>query len=300
MDTDFDELLSALHHPVGPVTSEPVCARPGHGAGHACLELPDGLDLEAFADAVSGRFGSARRLDPATATARTGLPLVEPFGDRLAGMRVWAYARRWIGCGTVRTDEGGIRPVVLVAERADPAADPLPADADWVDRVVAVTGWDPARARTVDWEAVETRLGTALPSDYKRLAELFGRGGFDGYLSMIVPGGRSEDLVQHTEWLAHFAATRGNGLWEPYKLFPARGGLLEWANTEHETQFYWLTEGRDPDLWPIITMEDDRATTRFDCSTAELIFRMLTESNQPFSMAGYSGTHWFMGYGDDE
>ncbi|MDQ0844631.1 SMI1/KNR4 family protein [Streptomyces sp. V1I6] len=28
--------------------------------------------------------------------------------------------------------------------------------------------------RTVAWAAVETRLGTALPSDYKRLVEIFG------------------------------------------------------------------------------------------------------------------------------
>lgn len=214
-----------------------------------CLATSDEIGLSALTEKFSGRCGQRRglavggRVDPAV-TARNGLPLLLPFGERLVGMGAWAYVDRWIGCGATRTSEG-IRPVVVVAERSDPAAEGLPEDGSWVDWVALVTGWDPDRAHTIDWAAVEARLGAALPSDYKRLAELFGHGAFDGFLHFSVPDApfKSADIVLHTEWLAEWGRARGHSLWEPYGLFPVPGGLLEWAGSEQADQFYWLAEG---------------------------------------------------------
>ncbi|MEV6109181.1 hypothetical protein AB0M28_31415 [Streptomyces sp. NPDC051940] len=237
--------------------------------------------------------------DPSV-TGRTGLALLAPFGERIVEMRAWAYGGRWIGCGITRTDHGE-RTVVLVAQREDPTAG-LTEPASWVDRVVAVTGWDTTRVRTVDWAAVEARIGTVLPRDYKRLAELFGHGAFDGYLQLLLPdtGSESDDIVRHTEWLGAFARTHGNRLWEPYVVYPAPGGLLEWAGSEQADQFYWLTQDPDPDQWPILAKEDvPDSWQRFHGSTAEFVYHLLTNPQHPFSTARYFDTHWFESYASE-
>ncbi|MFD3533819.1 hypothetical protein [Streptomyces sp. NPDC058664] len=298
------ELLAAVHRLSWPDTGDLDCDEAGHHSGHLCVTPVEGsIGFPALLEVFGGRYGRPRNLatggyaDP-TVTAWTGLPLLAPFGDRIVEMRAWEHAGRWIGCGTVRSDEG-VRTVVLLAEREDPAAD-LAEVTSWVDGVVAVTGWDPARARTVDWAAVEARIGTALPGDYKRLAELFGRGAFDGFLRLQVPGGAfvSDDLVLHTEWLGEWARTHRSGIWEPYEVYPAPGGLLEWANSEQAHQFYWLTEGPDPDRWPILAKEDvPDSWRRFDGTTAEFVYRLLADKRHPFSTARYFDTHWFESHG---
>lgn len=298
-----DDLLSVVHWlAAAPGAGELVCQRAGHPAGHVCLSPSAEIGLLALQEELSGRYGQPRNLamggyaDP-TVTARTGLPLLAPFGDRIVEMRGWAYGGSWIGCGVARTDGGGdgVRLVVLVAEREDPAAD-MADETSWVDGVVAVTGWDPTRLRTVDWAAVETRLGTALPGDYKRLVEIFGEGAFDGYLQLQVPGAAFEsgDIVRHTEWLGEWARTRGGRLWEPYEVYPVPGGLLKWASSEQADEFYWLTEDPDPDRWPVLVTQDiPDSWVRFDGTTAEFVRRMLTEREHPFSTARYFDTHWF-------
>ena len=150
---------------------------------------------------------------------------------------------------------------------------------------------------------MEARLGTRLPTDFKQLAEIFGYGAFDGFLTLYLPESDvlGMDLVEHAEYLAGFAARSGTSLWEPYGIHPALGGLLEWGSSEQADQFYWLTEGDDPDLWPVLASEDiPDSWTRFDGTAAEFVFRMLTERSHPHSVARYYDTHWFQSYEDEE
>ena len=214
-------------------------------------------------------------------------------------MYAWAYDTCWIGCGIVAAGNG-VRPVVLVARRAAPALEELAEDATWVDRVVFVTGQDGELTHTVGWDTAEAWLGTGLPSDYKQLVQIFGCGAFDGYLDMFLPNGPpgSLDIVEHALSMASWDGEDGNSMWAPHRLFPAPGGLLQWAGSEREDSFYWLTEGADPDRWPILVPKDDYSDwIRFDGSTAEFIFRMLTDPRQPCSTAAYFDAHWFMSYG---
>ncbi|MFK4597692.1 hypothetical protein RKD30_004359 [Streptomyces pristinaespiralis] len=298
----LDELLSVVHRVAAPGTGDLDCATPGHPEGHICLVPSEAIGLPALQEALGERYGRPRNLamggfpDP-TVTARTGLPLLAPFGERIVEMRGWAYADRWIGCGSARAGDD-VRLVVLVAERETPKADTAELTS-WVDGVVAITGWDTSRLRTYDWTAVETRLGTALPSDYKQLVEIFGNGAFDGFLALQTPDApcASADIVRHTEWLGEWARTRGSELWRPYAVYPVPGGLLQWGSTEQAHGFYWLTEGPDPDRWPVLVTEDlPDSWVRFDGPTAEFVHRMLTRREHPFSTARYFDTHWFESY----
>jgi hypothetical protein len=159
---DTRQLLEAVHQLAWIDTGELQCAEAGHAAGHVCLTVPAGTSLSALLTELRNGYGQPRTLvvdgrhDPAV-TERNGLPLLEPFGQRLVEIHAWACRGRWIGCGTTRTGDG-LRLTLLVAERADPAADGLPEDASWADQVVAVTGWDTDLTHTVDWAAVEHRL----------------------------------------------------------------------------------------------------------------------------------------------
>ncbi|MER5347984.1 hypothetical protein ABT030_48605 [Streptomyces mirabilis] len=151
------------------------------------------VDLTELLAEVGPRAGRPRNLaadgftDPSL-TERTGLPLVEPFGDELLEMRGWAYGSHWIGCGRVITSRRE-RTVVVVAKREDPAVsvtgkreDPavtgFPEGASWAEKLRILTDWDPVPQPAVNWPAVEADLATSLPSDYKEIVDLFGPGGF--------------------------------------------------------------------------------------------------------------------------
>ncbi|WP_240981048.1 hypothetical protein [Streptomyces sp. N502] len=190
-------------------------------------------------------------------------------------IRAWAYGDQWIGTGTARDAKGTVRPVLVVAHREVPEllAVAPDEDVDWMERLIRITGWThPAQRPDVDWPEVESRLGTTLPSDYKRMVETFGEGAFDGYL----------DLNQ-----------------EPWTALRA-DGLLIWAGTEHEDLYCWKADGDDPDRWPVMVRSFDGEELHFDYQTAEFVCRILIDPHHPFTMARYFDTHWFMNYRESD
>ncbi|MFJ8471158.1 SMI1/KNR4 family protein [Kitasatospora sp. NPDC094011] len=174
--------------------------------------------------------------------------------------------------------------------------------APWIEKLVAVTGWETTRKRVIDWTSVEDRLGVALPTDYKDLAERFGSGAFDGYLQLFTPDTPSGhyDLVKSAAWLGEQAAADEwiNALYRPHPVFPAVGGLLQWADSVQADGFYWLTDSAEPDAWPILCQADGESGVweRFDGSTSEFIHRVLTDHRQPFSVAWAFDNHSFESY----
>lgn len=163
------------------------------------LEAPKGTGFAELVEAVGCRAGQPRQLisgglTVSAITERTGLPLVEPFGEELRDMHGWPYWSHWIGCGQVHR-AGQTHSVVVVAERVDPAAAGIPDSASWTEKLRLLTGWEPIPRPAVDWPATEAALGTPLPSDYKEVVDLFGPGSFDWYLELLVPGVLGMDLV---------------------------------------------------------------------------------------------------------
>ncbi|MEV7360961.1 MULTISPECIES: SMI1/KNR4 family protein [unclassified Streptomyces] len=255
-------------------TVNDLLARLGPGDGH--MYLPDDLDPQVLTDLLDGRYGAPRTLvldgftDP-TVDESGGAALLAPFEGRAVKIRAWAYGDQWVGTGTAR-DAGGVeRPVLVVAHREvpEPLAVAPDEDVDWMERLKGITGWTQhARRPDMDWTEVESRLGTALPSDYKCMVETFGEGAFDGYL----------DLNQEP-W---------PGLRED--------GLLSWAGTEHEDLYCWRADGDDPDRWPVVVLSFDGEYVPFDCRAAEFVCRILIDPHHRFTMARYFDTHWFMNY----
>ncbi|MFJ2738128.1 hypothetical protein ACIO3O_00520 [Streptomyces sp. NPDC087440] len=250
------------------------------GPGDASLYLPSDLDPQELTDLLASRYGNPRTLvldgfvDP-TADESTGAALLVPFEGRAVKIRAWAFGDQWVGTGTARDAEGTERPVLVIARREVPeplevAPDVTPdEDVDWMQRLLQITGWtQPAQRPDVDWAEVESRLGTALPSDYKRMVETFGEGAFDGFLNLIQ---------------------------EPWTDF-AEDGLLIWAGTEHEDLYCWRTDGDDHDRWPVVVRSSDGENVPFDCQAAEFVCRILVDPHHRFTLARYFDTHWFMNY----
>ncbi|WP_445528329.1 hypothetical protein [Streptomyces cyslabdanicus] len=250
------------------------------GGPPVILEAPGGTSLKELLAEVGRWAGRPRNLaadgftDPSL-TERTGLPLVEPFGDELQEMRGWAYKSHWIGCGSIGTSHRE-RVVVVIAHREDPAVTGFPEGASWAEKLCILTGWVPVPQPAVDWPAVEADLGTPLPRDYKEIVDLFGPGGFDEYVDLLVPGALGMDLVV-------WAKSDGDAtdLWEPYAGYPAPGGLLRWGSSEQELDFVWQTGTADPADWRVLVGEFGD-WERFDCGLGEFLFRMLTDVQYGF------------------
>ncbi|MEV0174634.1 hypothetical protein AB0I00_26385 [Streptomyces sp. NPDC050803] len=255
-------------------TVNDLLARLGPGNGY--MYLPADLDPQELIDLVGGIFGAPRTLvldgltDPTVDESR-GAALLVPFEDRAVTIQAWAYGDQWIGTGRARDAEGIERPVLAVAHREVP--EPLTVapgeDVDWVERLMQLTGWTyPAQRPDVDWAEMESRLGTALPSDYKRMVETFGEGAVDGWLQL------------HQEPWTHFR----------------EDGLLVWAGSEHEEGYCWRIEGDDPDQWPVVVQSFDGEELHFGGRAAEFVCRLLVDPHHPYSLARHFDTHWFMTY----
>ncbi|MFJ5819352.1 hypothetical protein ACIQGT_36490 [Streptomyces sp. NPDC093108] len=241
------------------------------------LDLPQDTDPYMLVDRLADRYGASRTLvldgctDPAVDESR-GAALLAVLEGRGETIQAWAYGDRWIGAGTARDAQGAVRPVLAAALRRVqvPAAGASGRDEDWVGRLVAITAWTPSPQQPdIDWARIEAEAGTRLPDDYKRMVEIFGRGAFDGYLTL------NQEPWTHLR----------------------EDGLLIWASTEHENLYCWQTAGStDPDHWPVAVRTFDDDLVAFDCSTAEFICRVLLDPHHPFTMAHYFDTHWFMNY----
>lgn len=155
---DDEQLLIAVAEILWPDLRDLACRQHGHAPGHVCLPVSARADLDNVVETLSGRYGEPfagfDRLPP--------LPLSGQVDWRYA----WPFSNRYVAFGRPRQGEDA-GAALMIALRGTPIAEQLPAEASWLERLVAVTGWVPRTAKQIDWVAVESRLGTPLPSDYK-------------------------------------------------------------------------------------------------------------------------------------
>ncbi|WP_330460744.1 SMI1/KNR4 family protein [Streptomyces sp. NBC_00820] len=124
--------------------------------------------------------------------------------------------------------------------------------------LVMVTSPEPV---PVDWEAVESWLGVALPADYKALAS-YGPLDIGDFVWLHTPceqGGRFD----YGSWLkaTHRScriASRGVPPYEPPVFRPETGGLLALGETRATSCLFWDTSAsEDPDAWPVVIFHRD-------------------------------------------
>ncbi|MEV7196544.1 SMI1/KNR4 family protein [Streptomyces sp. NPDC093510] len=114
--------------------------------------------------------------------------------------------------------------------------------------------------RSRDWTAVERRLGTALPQDYKKLIETYGGGVFDETVWLLdteCPH-QGYNLIDQAKECAETLAK----LWQvepkPPQLLEGDGAdVLPWAYIEESgAMLYWLRrQGQSPEEWTVMFNE---------------------------------------------
>ncbi|WP_051820032.1 SMI1/KNR4 family protein [Streptomyces flavochromogenes] len=139
----------------------------------------------------------------------------------------------------------------------------MPEDHEKCDRFIAALTPlcpPPGTVRTVRWAAAEEALGTALPTDYKRLVETYGGGVFAGTIWLLEPDCPDPmyDLVAQTaerdEILADLWAA---GEKKPGEIEEGGVRLVPWGYVEGAGHFlYWLVRpGAEPEEWTIVLNE---------------------------------------------
>jgi hypothetical protein len=104
----------------------------------------------------------------------------------------------------------------------------------------------------VDWAAVQGRLGTALPSDYRAYIDTYGLGCVGDLFWVLHPAGTPDRLNLAAQW----TAAPGPLLTPPpYPI--GLGGLLPCATDEDAGLLYWHASAPDPDAWTVVYRDED-------------------------------------------
>ncbi|TFE58251.1 SMI1/KNR4 family protein [Streptomyces sp. ICN441] len=160
----------------------------------------------------------------------------------------------------------------------------------WADRLVMAVGRRPL-GLSVDWSAIEARMGTALPADYKEFCEIFGSGYFSDYLTVYDSvGGEDSRLadVYEGNWQIAEEDEAGRYYYAPYGLFRpnSQGGLLQWGTSVQGDEFAWLADSSmPPESWPVLARDDSQHSQHFAMSMSEFVYRLLADR----SFEGFAG-----------
>jgi len=131
----------------------------------------------------------------------------------------------------------------------------------------------------VQWDEVEARLGTRLPSDYKRFVDRYGTGAVGDFLYVLTPATDNPHLSlfdQSRVMLDGWRELRAN--WPdqfPFATHPEPGGLLPWAVTDNGDELYWLTRGL-PDQWPTVISSRGMPLETHWMTATELLAGLIT------------------------
>ncbi|OAH97874.1 SMI1/KNR4 family protein [Methylomonas methanica] len=130
-----------------------------------------------------------------------------------------------------------------------------------------------------DWQEIEARMGTLLPSDYKEFVNKYGTGRIANFLWIFNPFSRNENLNLETQLDRQrdvFADLESFGEVLPYKLFPKDGGIFPFAMTDNGDVLFWRTCG-NPDQWSLV-VNDARSPEwqEFALPFGEFLFELLS------------------------
>ncbi|MEU5883743.1 hypothetical protein [Spirillospora sp. NPDC047279] len=137
------------------------------------------------------------------------------------------------------------------------------------------------------WEAIFAEVGTRLPSEYVDLIDQYGAGMWAGWLRFRPPGRSGR------HGMPRFSARARDGYRQlredddegefPLAVWPEPGGFLPVADTAHGDCLGWLTEGEDPESWPLIFWPryNDQGPP-LTCGLADVIYALLIGDYEKF------------------
>ncbi|MEW2076087.1 hypothetical protein AB0941_21005 [Streptomyces sp. NPDC013433] len=136
----------------------------------------------------------------------------------------------------------------------------------------SMTRWRVHGERGVNWALLEAELGSALPSDFRSLAEAYPVLVIGGFLTVSVPRPGAEALwasESREDEVLHDLYERDDT--HGYIPFPQPGGLLSWGESHSGDSFYWRTSPADPDAWPVVVRGDNGDWSEFPVGAVEFL-----------------------------
>ncbi|MET9427818.1 MULTISPECIES: histone-like nucleoid-structuring protein Lsr2 [unclassified Streptomyces] len=140
---------------------------------------------------------------------------------------------------------------------------------------------DPSRH---DWDEAEQSVGLCLPDDYKQVADLYGRGEFNNFITLYQPGGHEEYSL--TGPMPRRLREQIKQIWQadPYaEPLPCNvENLLATGVTGNGDYIFWITDPvEDPDSWKITVNHAMRGGWfTFEGKISEFILAVLQGSAQ--------------------
>jgi len=140
-----------------------------------------------------------------------------------------------------------------------------------LDRLARLLPPPPGEVAAPPWERSRAEVGFDFPEDYRRFVDRYGAGyvvsdssstefsirapqggerrpgesgGFRGFIDKHVTEDRPLFVFDGAD----------EGYWGGivYPVYPDEGGVLTWGESDVGDVFFWLTEGSDPDKWPVV------------------------------------------------
>lgn len=128
---------------------------------------------------------------------------------------------------------------------------------DHVDKLAELVGWSSDAPNSMNWPAIEAVVGRRLPTDFRKLTEIFPPGGFQKGLKVLHPAAFDSpeeywrELIGYADMLRSEAEDNNF----PFGVYPDQGGVLPWAIVNRDYILCWLTTDDDPDAWAIVVCD---------------------------------------------
>ncbi|MGW7434071.1 SMI1/KNR4 family protein [Streptomyces sp. NPDC054861] len=106
----------------------------------------------------------------------------------------------------------------------------------------------------VNWSVVEEFYGVKFPQDYKSFISEFGAGTIEGSIAIMVPIATDDPVVRRVYRIPEsIRADPSVNRWKCIEGNPPRlEDVLVWGDTESADFLGWLTDGEDPEDWPLV------------------------------------------------
>ncbi|QKW06562.1 SMI1/KNR4 family protein [Streptomyces sp. NA04227] len=137
----------------------------------------------------------------------------------------------------------------------------------------------------LDWALVEESLGTALPSDYKHLAEWYPTFAIGDYILVSLPEPGEEPLAHRgfqsaLEVLVDASLEPDLGL----LAYPAPGGLLPWSESDESDKFMWSTAGETPQEWFVTVAGRGGAWWHYEGGAVQFLAELCDSTLEPWGL----------------
>lgn len=172
-----------------------------------------------------------------------------------------------------------------------------------IERLATLMPPPQARPAVPPWHLALAEVGFQFPDDYRDFVDHYGSGLINDQLLIWAPSlmldgvGEGEarkgfsGLVEGTpaqmnDYLAELHEDEPDE--NPYPVHPDEGGLVAWGKNYYSpNSFFWLTDGPDPNAWPVVAWNRSGTWHRFDGGFGDFLVANLT--------GAYPESWWIVG-----